>query len=121
MDEHSVRRMLLFQHDVIRALLDKVEDAVGQGDVLGLADALRALDHPCEGHVLHEEALLARIGAPAERLMQLTGEHRLHRRELLSLSRAAEQAAPDSFGRARALAQLMREHMVEEERTLLAD
>jgi hypothetical protein len=120
MDEHSVRQMLLFQHDVIRALLDKVEDAVGQADVLALADALRALDHPCEGHVAHEEALLARIGTPADRLLQLTGEHRLHRRELLSVTHATELAAPGVFGRARALSQLMREHMIEEERSLLA-
>ena len=77
-------RQILFEHDVLRALLSRLDDAAercarGKLALQDLRDSARTLDAALEAHVRHEEEILAPVlesqGEEA-RLGQLRDSHR---------------------------------------------
>lgn len=82
-DEASLRQ-ILFEHDVLRALLSKLDDAAhrcaqGKFAAQDLRDSARTLDAALEAHVRHEEEILAPLleaEGQAARLGPLRDSHR---------------------------------------------
>jgi hemerythrin-like domain-containing protein len=77
-------RQILFEHDVLRALLSRLNDAAercaqGKVAVQDLRDSARTLDAALEAQVRHEEEILApflEAQGQAARLRQLRDSHR---------------------------------------------
>lgn len=97
----SPRQQLLFEHEVLRALLTRVADAAqrtlgGEPAVQELRDATRSLQTVLEAHVEQEERVLAPFLARdgPDRLHRLRADHRKALETLRRLrTRPADKAA----------------------------
>ncbi|MGZ6126480.1 MAG: hemerythrin domain-containing protein [Myxococcales bacterium] len=120
----SIRQQLLFEHEVLRALLGRVADAAertlrGEPAVQDLRDAARSLQAVLEAHVQQEEQALAPLFA--RRSPQWLQDFRAdHRRALETLRRLRTRPGDKAAGAAQRLVPHLLAAIEREGRDLLA-